>query len=261
MAPSLSKISPSFAGEWRTYEPTCSMCDNSMEVKCSDCHGGNYFCRHFTIQSHQHMPFHRMVCWTRRHLTPVSVYEFLFTWHCAVPWAWWCAMPTHCGGLFILTLILTPSILFSDDIVHHYQGKKVVQLGQLSRELGTPIPLPLWTMASPPPHYCTIPRTFRDCPQPCLSHWWSILPRGPIMYALQSWAIPTSLWSTTQAYLTWRYCIAFAPMLWRKMRADECLALSFKLQAYQLLLCWMTFWWTIWSARPQHNSTIQSFKA
>ena len=112
-----------------------------------------------------------------------------------------------------------------------------------------------------PPHYCTIPRTFRDCPQPCLSHWWSILPRGPIMYALQSWAIPTSLWSTTQAYLTWRYCIAFAPMLWRKMRADECLALSFKLQAYQLLLCWMTFWWTIWSARPQHNSTIQSFKA
>ena len=30
-----------------------------------------------------------------------------------------------------------------------------------------------------PPHYCTIPRTFRDCPQPCLSHWWSILPRGP----------------------------------------------------------------------------------
>ena len=50
--------------EGLTREPTCSMCDNPMDVKCSDCLGGNYFFRNCAIQSHQHTPFHRLPHWT-----------------------------------------------------------------------------------------------------------------------------------------------------------------------------------------------------
>ncbi|KAF8258201.1 hypothetical protein EI94DRAFT_1623933 [Lactarius quietus] len=49
-----------------------------MEVKCSDCIGGSYFCRACCIQSHRSSPFHRMSQWTGSHFMPVSLYSLGF---------------------------------------------------------------------------------------------------------------------------------------------------------------------------------------
>ncbi|KAN0128275.1 hypothetical protein V8E53_013944 [Lactarius tabidus] len=49
-----------------------------MEVKCSDCLGGNYFCRDCCIKSHKCTPFHRLACWTGSHFTPVSLHSLGF---------------------------------------------------------------------------------------------------------------------------------------------------------------------------------------
>jgi hypothetical protein len=64
--------------EGLTRAPTCSMCDSSMEVKCSDCLGGNYFCKACSIKSHKRTPFHRLARWTGRHFTPASLYSLGF---------------------------------------------------------------------------------------------------------------------------------------------------------------------------------------
>ena len=111
-------------------------------------------------------------------------------------------MPTHCRGV----CIFTASIMFTEDIAHHYQGKKAAQPKVQKAEHTNPTS-PTDHLVTPLPHHCTIPRTYRDCPQRCLSHWWTIPPRVPIVYTLQSWAIPTSLWSTIVMF--WDYLYAY----------------------------------------------------
>ena len=64
--------------EGLTKAPKCSICINAMEVKCSDCMGGNYFCKACCIQSHRWTPFHQMAWWTGAHFTPVSLYSLGF---------------------------------------------------------------------------------------------------------------------------------------------------------------------------------------
>ena len=61
-----------------TKAPQCSNCSNAMEIKCSDCMGGNYFCKACCIQSHSRTPFHRMARWTGSHFAPVSLYSLGF---------------------------------------------------------------------------------------------------------------------------------------------------------------------------------------
>ena len=64
--------------EGLTKAPKCSMCSSVMEVKCSNCIGGNYFCKACCIQSHKQTPFHQMAQWTRSHFSPVSLYSLGF---------------------------------------------------------------------------------------------------------------------------------------------------------------------------------------
>ncbi|KAF8269526.1 hypothetical protein EI94DRAFT_1898635 [Lactarius quietus] len=61
-----------------TQAPKCSVCSKAMEVKCSDCIGGSYFCRACCIQSHRSSPFHWMSQWTGSHFMPVSLYSLGF---------------------------------------------------------------------------------------------------------------------------------------------------------------------------------------
>src|SRR6266404_3940900 len=64
-----------------TRDPTCSMCTNTMEIKCSDCIGANYFCRSCYLDSHQRSPYHRIVRWTGSHFVPTSLYHLGFILH------------------------------------------------------------------------------------------------------------------------------------------------------------------------------------
>ncbi|KAF8258658.1 hypothetical protein EI94DRAFT_1707799 [Lactarius quietus] len=61
-----------------TQAPKCSVCSKAMEVKCSDCIGGIYFCKACCIQSHRSSPFHWMSQWTGSHFMPVSLYSLGF---------------------------------------------------------------------------------------------------------------------------------------------------------------------------------------
>ena len=68
--------------EGLTRAPVCSICNTAMEVKCSDCLGGNYFCRTCCIKSHKCTPFHRLACWTGRHSVSLHSLGFvLFLGH------------------------------------------------------------------------------------------------------------------------------------------------------------------------------------
>ncbi len=64
--------------EGLTKPSNCSMCTSTMEVKCSDCIGGNYFCRACCLQAHKRSPFHRMTRWTGTHFTPISLHSLKF---------------------------------------------------------------------------------------------------------------------------------------------------------------------------------------
>ena len=64
--------------EGLTKAQTCSMCTNAMEVKCSDCIGGNYFCKACCLQTHKRSPFHRMARWTGSHFAMTSLYALGF---------------------------------------------------------------------------------------------------------------------------------------------------------------------------------------
>jgi hypothetical protein len=64
--------------EGLTQAPKCSMCTSIMEVKCSDCFGGNYLCRPCCLQVHKRSPFHRMSRWTGTHFTPTTLYSLEF---------------------------------------------------------------------------------------------------------------------------------------------------------------------------------------
>ncbi|KAH9018398.1 hypothetical protein EDB85DRAFT_1873822 [Lactarius pseudohatsudake] len=59
--------------EGLTSAPKCSMCTKSMQIKCSDCIGGNYFCKDCCLRSHMRSPFHRISRWTGSHFAPISL--------------------------------------------------------------------------------------------------------------------------------------------------------------------------------------------
>ncbi|KAH9030738.1 hypothetical protein EDB85DRAFT_1866206 [Lactarius pseudohatsudake] len=59
--------------EGLTSAPKCSVCTKSMQIKCSDCIGGNYFCKDCCLRSHMRSPFHRMSRWTGSHFAPISL--------------------------------------------------------------------------------------------------------------------------------------------------------------------------------------------
>ncbi|KAF8256537.1 hypothetical protein EI94DRAFT_1711089 [Lactarius quietus] len=61
-----------------TQAPKCSVCDRAMEVKCSDCIRGTYFCKACCLQSHRSSPFHWMSQWTGSHFMPGSLYSLGF---------------------------------------------------------------------------------------------------------------------------------------------------------------------------------------
>ncbi|KAH9031492.1 hypothetical protein EDB84DRAFT_1271056 [Lactarius hengduanensis] len=44
-----------------------------MQIKCSDCIGGNYFCKDCCLRSHMRSPFHRISRWTGSHFAPISL--------------------------------------------------------------------------------------------------------------------------------------------------------------------------------------------
>src|SRR6201996_9375925 len=64
--------------EGLTKAPKCTICGNAMEMKCTDCTGGNYFCKACCIQSHRQTPFHWLAWWTGKHFAPVSLYSLGF---------------------------------------------------------------------------------------------------------------------------------------------------------------------------------------
>ncbi|KAH9169689.1 hypothetical protein EDB89DRAFT_1854176 [Lactarius sanguifluus] len=49
-----------------------------MQIKCSDCIGGNYFCKGCCLQTHMRSPFHRMSRWTGAHFAPISLRSLRF---------------------------------------------------------------------------------------------------------------------------------------------------------------------------------------
>ncbi|KAH9017156.1 hypothetical protein EDB84DRAFT_1276642 [Lactarius hengduanensis] len=59
--------------EGLTSAPKCSMCTKSMQIKCSDCIGGNYFCKDCCLRSHMRSPFHWISRWTGSHFAPISL--------------------------------------------------------------------------------------------------------------------------------------------------------------------------------------------
>src|ERR1700727_904028 len=68
-----------------TKAPKCSICSNAMEVKCSECMGGNYFCKACCIQSQANtIPSDSPMDWCT--LWPSIL---VLTGLCAAPWASW----------------------------------------------------------------------------------------------------------------------------------------------------------------------------
>ncbi len=61
-----------------TRDPICSMCTNTMEIKCDDCFGANYFCRSCCLDAHQRSPYHWTLHWTGNHFVPISLHELGF---------------------------------------------------------------------------------------------------------------------------------------------------------------------------------------
>ena len=61
-----------------TRDPICSMCTNTMEIKCDDCFGANYFCRSCCLDAHQRSPYHWTLRWTGNHFVPISLHELGF---------------------------------------------------------------------------------------------------------------------------------------------------------------------------------------
>ncbi|KAI9429672.1 hypothetical protein H4582DRAFT_1826218 [Lactarius indigo] len=64
--------------EGLTRAPKCSMCTMSMQIKCSNCVGGNYFCKECCLQIHTRSPFHWMSHWTGTHFAPISLISIGF---------------------------------------------------------------------------------------------------------------------------------------------------------------------------------------
>ena len=64
--------------EGLTKASKCSMCTSAMEVKCSDCIGGDYFCKPCCLEAHKRSPFHRISRWTGSHFAPSSLHSLEF---------------------------------------------------------------------------------------------------------------------------------------------------------------------------------------
>lgn len=57
----------------------CSICSRgSAHIKCSDCFGGNIFCKECCLRHHRRSPFHRLLQWNGRHYAPTSLYSLGF---------------------------------------------------------------------------------------------------------------------------------------------------------------------------------------
>lgn len=65
--------------EGRSTSQICSLClDSPGYIKCSDCFGGNIFCKSCCLKYHQRSPFHRLLQWNGRHYAPTSLYSLGF---------------------------------------------------------------------------------------------------------------------------------------------------------------------------------------
>jgi hypothetical protein len=65
--------------EGRVSSPKCSICSKgSAHIKCSDCFGGNVFCKDCCLRHHRRSPFHRLLEWNGRHYAPTSLYSLGF---------------------------------------------------------------------------------------------------------------------------------------------------------------------------------------
>jgi hypothetical protein len=106
--------------EGLTRALTCTKCSNPMEVKCSDCFGGNYFCKPCSIESHKCTPFHRMACWMGTHFAPVTLHSLGFVLFLG-----------HHGAPCPLTVEVCHIHLFSSSMITHclqgIQASKKVQ--------------------------------------------------------------------------------------------------------------------------------------
>jgi len=90
-------------------------------------------------------------------------------------------------------------------------------------------------------------------------------PEAPKGCTQQSQVIHWSVWSTNLGCLTWSSYTAYATTQWLGMSNWSILGCflqaTSKLKLPSLSQCWMTSWQIIWSVRPQHSNTTQSFKA
>ena len=75
----MQQIPPHVVRDGGSYQGNrCSMCDKQMEIKCSDCLGGNHFCKLSSLQAHLQPPFHRVSHWTGTHFAPTSLHNLGF---------------------------------------------------------------------------------------------------------------------------------------------------------------------------------------
>ncbi len=100
-----------------TRDPTCSMCTNTMEIKCDDCFGANYFCRSCCLDAHQRSPYHWTLRWTGDHFVPTSLHELgfiLYLGHHGMP----------CPNTYEVHHVIHPHL----NVLIHFQGAQLLQL-------------------------------------------------------------------------------------------------------------------------------------
>src|SRR6266404_4700554 len=61
-----------------TRDAVCSMCSDTMEIKCNDCYGANYFCRLCCLDAHKRSPYHRILHWAGNHFVPMTLQQLGF---------------------------------------------------------------------------------------------------------------------------------------------------------------------------------------
>ncbi|KAN0141115.1 hypothetical protein V8E53_000871 [Lactarius tabidus] len=90
-----------------TEDGKCSMCTKQMEIKCTDCIGGNYFCRECCLQAHMRSPFHRIAQWTGAHFAPTSLCRLGFRpllGHNGAP----CPLTVEVRHIFVVKHLMKP---------------------------------------------------------------------------------------------------------------------------------------------------------
>lgn len=253
--------------EGLTKASKCSMCTNMMEIKCSDCIGGNYFCKPCCLQTHKRSPFHRMSRWTGAHFTPASLYSLGFllclehdgepcpltveVWHWASSLI--CGWHIYRGSELYRKLILKEKHLDRPALNHSKQLMRDRPFLRLIRRMSA---------------YLHTQEAFKEHPtfhltllSPCLT----TLKEAQRGHALLLREIRCWHWLTKLVFLIWRFCTAFARMQEPEMsnfsKLGYCLQALSKLKQHSPSQFWTTSWQITWSARPQHSNTIQNFKA